>query len=266
MDAIRLYFSMIAVSIRGQMQYRAAFLMQTVGQFFITAADFLGIWILFQRFDNLKGWRLEEVALLYGIVCSAFAVAEAASHGFDFFSETVKRGNFDRLLLRPRSTALQLAGQQLTLRRVGKLLQSLMVLTWAIWMLQIDWSLPKMMLLVGTILGGICVFYGLFILQATLAFWTTESLEIVNIVTYGGTETAQYPISIYRGWLRRFFTFIVPIAAVNYFPALAILEKPDPLNVPVVVQWISPLFSLLFILVVLRLWRFGERHYCSTGS
>ncbi len=264
--ALQLYLSLTAVSIRGQMQYKTSFFLQSFGQFLITFIDFVGIWILFQRFDNIKGWELGEIALLYGIISSAFAIAEASSSGFDYFAETVKRGDFDRILLRPRSTALQIAGQQFSMRRAGKLLQAQIILWWAIGTLPIDWSMPKVVLLLLTILGGVCVFYGLFILQATLCFWTVESLEIINIVTYGGTETARYPIAIYKTWFRRFFIFIVPVGATNYFPALAILEKPDPLNMPMIFQWTSPLFGLVFLIVTLLFWKTGERHYCSTGS
>lgn len=265
-SSIRLYFSLIAVSIRAQMQYRASFIMQTVGQFMITIIDFLGIWILFQRFDNIKGWQLEEIALLYGLVSSSFAIAEAASYGFDFFAQTVKQGDFDRFLLRPRSTALLLAGQELSLRRIGKLLQAQIIFGWAIWSLSIDWSVFKVGLIFVSVLGGVGVFYGLFILQATLAFWTVESLEIINVVTYGGNETAHYPITIYRNWFRRFFIFVVPVAGINYFPSLAILEKTDPLNMPIIFQWCSPLFGFVFLVICLRIWKIGERHYCSTGS
>ena len=55
-------------------------------------------------------------------------------------------------------------------------------------------------------------------LQATLAFWTTETLEIVNTVSYGGVETAQYPLSIYRPWFRHFFTFVVPLGNGQLLP------------------------------------------------
>ena len=114
--------------------------------------------------------------------------------------------------------------------------------------------------------GGTCLFSGLFVLQATLAFWTIDTLEIMNTVTYGGVETTQYPLSIYRGWFRRFFTFVVPLACVNYFPALAILDRPDPLGTPLWFQWLSPALGGLFLVVALQIWKLGVRHYRSTGS
>jgi len=79
-------------------------------------------------------------------------------------------------------------------------------------------QLPKRRLLLAMIAGGACLFYGLFVIQAVMAFWTIETLEIMNTVTYGGTQTAQYPLTIYHPWLRRFFTFVVPLVCMNYIP------------------------------------------------
>ncbi len=150
--------------------------------------------------------------------------------------------------------------------RIGRLSQGLFVLLWAVSRLDVAWSPAKVALLLAAIVGGACVFSGLFVLYATLAFWTTESLEIVSTVTYGGVETAQFPIAIYSPWFRWFFTFIIPLAAMNYLPAHAILGKPDALESSPVVQWLSPLAGFIFLAVCLRLWQFGVRHYTSTGS
>ena len=57
--------------------------------------------------------------------------------------------------------------------------------------------------------GGVCLFYALFVIQATICFWTIESLELMNTMTYGGVESAQYPLVIYGRWFRGFFTFII---------------------------------------------------------
>jgi len=79
-------------------------------------------------------------------------------------------------------------------------------------------------------------------------------------------EAWQYPVAIYRTWFRRFFTVIIPLACISYFPAMAILGKDDPLGSPVIFQWLSPLLGFVFLAVCLRVWRFGIRQYASTGS
>ncbi len=263
---LQLYRRYLGISIKSQMQYRASFVMQTFGHLIITATEFLGMVVLFDRFGRLGEWQLEEVALFYGLINISFAFADAFSRGFDLLGNQIKSGDFDRILLRPRSAALQIAGQELTLRRIGHLVQGLAVFFWAATALDLTWTIGKGLLMLTAVFGGAALFSGLVVLQATLAFWTTESLEIMNTVTYGGVETAQYPLTIYGDWFRRFFTFVVPLAFANYYPVLAILDKPGPWGPLSIAMWLSPIVGLIFLILCLRIWHFGVRHYTSTGS
>ncbi len=265
-NSLRLYGRYIALSLRGQMQYRLSFIMLSLGTLLGAGMEFLGVWSLFDRFEHLRDWRLAEVALFYGMVNLAMALTKTASYGFDRFEQWIRSGDFDRLLLRPRSTALQLLGQRLQAMRIGQFAQGLTVLLWAISALDIAWSVPKVMLLVLAIVSGACVFYSLFILRATLCFWTTQGMELVNALSYGGVETARYPLSIYRPWFRHFFTFVVPLACISYYPALAILGRADPLGSSIYFQWLAPAIGFIFLFLSVQVWRFGVRHYCSTGS
>jgi len=266
-NGLALYLRMVAQSVRAQLQYRVSFLLMAFGSFLASVVEAIGIWALFERFGMLGEWRLAQVAFLYGLVNAAFASCEALGRGFDIFArDFVKTGAFDRLLLRPRSTVLQLAGHELQLHRLGRLAQGLLILGWAIWMLDIDWAMWRVVLLILTFLAALAFFYALFIIQATLAFWTTESLELLNTLTYGGTETAQYPLAIYRPWFRRFFTYVVPLGCISYFPAVAIFGIEDPLGSSRTFQVLAPLAGFLFLGAALALWRLGIRHYTSTGS
>lgn len=237
------------------------------GYFVTSGVEALGIWALFDRFGMLGQWTLAQVAFLYGLVNVAFPISEALARGFDVFGEQfVKTGNFDRMLLRPRSTVLQLAGHEFQIHRIGRLAQGLIVLGLAIWMLPVDWTLWRVALLLFTISSGVVFFYALFIFQASLSFWTVDSLEIMNTLTYGGTETAQYPLAIYEPGFRRFFTFVVPLGCISYFPSLAILGIEDPLGSTRALQALAPLAGYLFFGASLLAWQFGIRHYTSTGS
>jgi len=266
LSGLRLYLHYTAVSIRSQMQYRTSFLTQTAAQLLVTGVEFLAIWALFARFGSIGSWSLPEVAILYGMANVAFSLADAAARGFDTFADMVKSGDFDWLLLRPRSTALQVAGREFVMRRAGRFLQGLVVLLWGAAASGVDWTCARAALALMAILGGACLFYGILVLQATLAFWTTETLEIVNTITYGGVETAEYPLEIYRSWFRNFFTYVIPLACVNYLPALAILGRAGPPGTRNLTGWVSPIFGLVFLLVSLGVWTVGVRHYRSTGS
>lgn len=263
LNDLALYCHYLRLSFRAQLEYRASFLMLAFGNLVATGMEIVGIWALFARFRTLNGWTLPEVGVCYGIAHLSFALAEGIGRGFDTFDRQVKSGDFDRLLLRPRSLVLQVAACEVQLLKVGRFVQGLLVLIWSFLHLPDPVGLRQVAITGLAIAGGAALFCGLFVLQATLSFWTTESLEVMNTVTYGGTETAQYPLTIYRPWFRRFFTFVVPLACVGFLPVLGILR---PGEVSFWVPFVAPLAGLLFLLVSLRIWQVGVRHYCSTGS
>ena len=267
MNALALYGRYLAVSIRSQMQYRMSFLMGATGQFMATIIEVTAIWAVFDRFGNLPHWNLAEVCFLYGVVNMSFAIADGITAGFDEFgSQYIKTGNFDRLLLRPRSIVLQLLGHDLALRRVGRLAQGLLVFVWGASNIDLDWNLFNTGMLLFTLASGVAFFTALLIFQATLAVWTVESLEIMNTVTYGGVQMAQYPMDIYAPWFRRVFTYLIPLSCVSYFPVLLIMGKTDPLGTSVVFQALSPALGFVFLGFSLIAFQFGIRRYTSTGS
>jgi ABC-2 type transport system permease protein len=113
------------------------------------------------------------------------------------------------------------------------------------------------------IMSGVVIFTGIFILAASISFWTVQGLEIANIFTDGGREMTQYPLNIYQTWVKRFFTFVIPFGCVNYIPLLYILGRlggGSPLYA------FTPLTGFLFLIPCLVVWRIGVRHYRSTGS
>lgn len=267
MSSPRLYLRYLMISILGQMQYPGSFLMLSVAQFLVTFIEFIGIWALFERFDSIQGWTLGEVAFFYATVNISFPIADSIARGFDLFGrDFVKTGNFDRVLLRPRTSILQLAGYQFPLHRVGRLLQGVMVLGIAIYLLDFTWTATTTLWFIWTVMGGVAFFFGLFVLQATMAFWTVESLEIANTMTYGGVQAAQYPMSIYADWFRKLMTFVVPLACISYFPVVGMLGREDPLGSSLLFQALSPGIGFVFLFVSFGAFTWGVRHYKSTGS
>jgi ABC-2 type transport system permease protein len=267
MNALRLYGRYVSASIRAQAQYPAATLLLTAGHIAATAIEILGVYALFHRFGQVKGWSFGEVALFYGLINITFSIADLLTRGFDVFgTDFVRTGAFDRVLLRPRSATLQLIGYEIRLSRFGRMLQGLAVLVLATRLAHIDWGPAAVAIAVWAVAGGVALFAGILVLQATLAFWTIESLEAVNVFTYGGVQAAQYPLNIYAGWFRRVLTFGVPLAGVAYYPVLAILKRPDPLGAPDWILPLTPLAGFVFLALSFLAWRAGMARYASTGS
>ncbi|CAM4005592.1 ABC transporter permease [Lederbergia lenta] len=258
-----LYFKYLQILFKSQMQYRTSFLLLSFGQFFIPLSVFAGLYFLFERFGQIKGWSFFEVALCFAVIHMAFSISECFARGFDAFSSLVRDGNFDRLLVRPRNTIIQVMGSQFEFTRFGRLIQSIIVLIWALSNLPIEWGIIKASILILMIISGVFIFTGIFILAATMCFWTIQGLEVVNIFTDGGREMAQYPLNIYHKWVAKFFTFIIPFGTVNYLPLMYLLDKNEGNSI---VYMMAPIAGIIFILPCLLVWRFGVKHYRSTGS
>lgn len=267
MNAIRLYSRYVRASLRGQLQYPTSWLLTSLGAFVATGVDFVAIWALFARFKQVAGWRFGEVALFYAVIGASFAVADALTRGFDLFGEQfIKTGDFDRVLVRPRSTVLQLLGYELRATRIGRLAQALVVWGIAVRLTSIAWGWQVWATLLFAVLGGVALFSGILILQATLAFWTVESLEVGNTLTYGGVEAAQYPLDLYARWFRDFLIFVVPLGCVSYFPVAAVLGHAQRTGLAPGLLRLTPALGFVFLAVALWIWRFGVRQYTSTGS
>jgi ABC-2 type transport system permease protein len=188
--------------------------------------------------------------------------------GFDprYFGTQVRLGRFDQIMLRPVHITLQVLGSEFVLRRLGRILQGVLIFCLALRLLDIRWTVAKLAYLPVVFLSLVAFFGGLFVIGATITFWTIESIEVVNIFTYGGNEMMSYPMHIYPDWMLRFFTFVLPAVFLNYYPALYFLDKPDPLGMPPFAPFLAPVIGAGILTLALVFWRFGVRHYQSTGT
>jgi ABC-2 type transport system permease protein len=264
-DAV-LYRRLIGARLRAQMQYRASFLLMTLVSFVVTGSDLLAILILFNYFGELAGWRAGEVALLYGLAMVAFGLSEMVAAGFDLFPQAIRQGEFDRVLLRPVGIFVQVLAADFQLRRLGRIAQGSLALALAMAWTSIAWTPLKVLYLLVVLISGFVMFSALLVLGAVLCFWTIQSIEIINTVTYGGTEMASYPLPIYHELLQRFFTFVVPLAFVSYFPALYLLDRPELQRLPGWLPAMTPVAAAMLALMAWLAWQVGVRHYQSTGS
>jgi ABC-2 type transport system permease protein len=248
------------------MLYPTAFALRFGSQFVVTIIEFAGIWALFARFHHVRGWSFAQVALFYAITSIAFAIADGLSRGFDQVGPLlIKTGNFDRVLLRPRSSALQVTGLEFALTSAGRVLQGLAALAIAVTLLKPDWGAAQWAILTWSVAGGVSLFFSLKMLEGTLAFWTTEGLEVANTLTYGGEAAAQYPLDIYAAWFRKFLIYFVPIGCSLYLPVALVLGRGAQ-GVPPWLAVMAPVTGFAFLLMATAIWRVGIRHYTSTGS
>ena len=258
---MKLYLKYCAVNLKSQMQYKFSFFLGVFAQFLTAFTMFFGVFFMFSMIKAVDGFTYGQVLLCFASVNLAFSLAELFSGGFAVFSVMLGNGTFDRILVRPQSPVFQALASRIDLVRIGITAQSLIILQWAVPNSGVDWTWDRILTLALMIFSGFVIFSCLFLIQASFAFFTTEGLEFMNVLTYGGREHGRYPFSIYGKGVLRFLTYVIPLALFQYYPLLYLLGRKEN-----AFFMLTPLFGLLFVLPAYAFFHFGLKRYKSTGS
>lgn len=258
---MKLYFKYFSIHLKSQMQYKATFFLNIFGRIIMSFATVLGVLFMFTRFNEVEGFTLSQTLLCTSVVTMAFSFAEVFARGFDIFPRLLGNGEFDRALVRPRGIIFQVLGSHIEFIRLGLLVQAVAVLCYAIPNSGVIWTWDKILTLFLMISCGAVVFFGLYIVYASFAFFTTEGLEFMNILTYGGREFGRYPFAVYGDGILKFLTYIIPLALFQYYPLLYLIDRAQSKF-----YMYTPLLGLLFIIPSYTFFRIGLRRYKSTGS
>ncbi|MGN9794116.1 ABC transporter permease [Streptomyces sp. OZ13] len=265
-DALRAYGLIVAMWVRSTMAYRASFAMTTLGNFTATAFDFVAILLMFSHVDALGGYSLPEIAFLYGTTSTAFGLADLVMGSMDRLGRRVRDGTLDTLLVRPVPVLAQVAADRFALRRLGRVTQGLMVLAYALWTLDVEWTAAKAAMVPLMLLCGGAIFASVFVAGGAFQFLAQDAAEVQSSFTYGGNTLLQYPPSIFAKDLVRGVTFVVPLAFVNWMPSLYVLGREDPLGLPDWFALLPPVVAAGCLGLAGLAWRVGLRSYRSTGS
>jgi ABC-2 type transport system permease protein len=258
------YRDIAVMWMRASMAYPASFWMLAASGFAVTGLDFLGIWIMFTTVDSLGGFGLAEIAFLYGATGLGLAFADLVVGRVERLGQMIRTGRLDSMMVRPIPLLAQVCADEFALRRMARVVQTGLIFTIGSW--YVDWSLPKAGLAALMVASGSVIFCALFVGFACLQFWTSDASEVANAFTYGGNTITQYPLTIFPREVVTGLTFLVPLAFVNWYPALYILDRHDPFGFPEWLQFASPLAALGLGTLTMLIWRTGVRHYTSTGS
>ncbi|GAA2241385.1 ABC transporter permease [Kitasatospora cystarginea] len=264
--ALRSWRLVAAMWIRATMAYRVSFCLMLVANLATTSLDFVVLLLMFRHTDRLGGWSLPELGFLYGTSGLALGLANMFVGSVDALGERIRTGTLDVMLIRPAPALAQLCAERFSLRRLGRPLQAAAVLGWSLGALSVHWTADRLLLVPVLLLCGTVIFGAVFVGGATLQFWWGEARELQNSLTYGGATLIHYPPTIFAKELVAGVVFGVPLAFVNWLPALRILDKPDPLGLPTAFQYASPLAAALCVLAAALLWRAGLRAYRGTGN
>jgi ABC-2 type transport system permease protein len=120
---------------------------------------------------------------------------------------------------------------------------------------------PADVLLGLALLGsGVLATYALWILCAAASFWVVRLDNLMYLLS-AIFDVGRWPIQVFPGAWRFAFTFVIPVAIMTTYPALALLGK---LHAPTALATVGG--SLVLLVVSRAVWRTAIASYTSASS
>ena len=262
MNELKLYFKYIRLNFLTGLQYKGWPIM-VLQVMIVVITDPIGLIFLFSRFGSIGVWSVERIILIYAMAVTSFGLAETFCRGFDYFPwRMIRSGDFDRVLLRPRSLSVQIAGSYFHIHRMSRVFGGICAIIWCLRKQETQVTPLNVLIIVLALAGGFFAYTGVFLMTSGIAFFTIQGLDWIYIFTNASYQVTRCPIDYMPKVLRYMFTFFMPMLVISYYPASAVCGWGE--------SYFRGLLALpagiAFFMFSTIIWRFGVRHYKSTGS
>lgn len=258
---LRLLAIQLRVSFASAMAYRANFLIEGVMSLVWMAITVLPLIVLFDGRHAVARWDEPSALVVIGYFMAVHAVLEGLiSPSLVELVEKIRSGSFDYVLLKPVDAQAMVSASRYEPWKVFDLAGAIAVVIYAFVQRGAPPSVADLVL--GVVLFGVGVLaaYALWILCAAASFWV---VRLDNLMYLLGAifDTARWPVQVFPGLWRFVFTFVIPVAVMTTFPAMALLGTLDARTA------LATLAGALGLLVISRLvWRTAIRSYTSASS
>jgi ABC-2 type transport system permease protein len=176
--------------------------------------------------DAVNGWNAYEMLVVVGFFSMHKGVlASVIQPSLNQAVEHIRKGTLDFLLLKPADAQFMLSTSKLELAHLTDLIAGVLMIAWAL--SHLPGALPGALdIAFACVLFacGLAILYALWIMVVSLAFRVIK-VDNLSYLFVSLFEAARWPASVFRGALSLFFTFVIPLALMTTYPALAVLGR-----------------------------------------
>ncbi len=261
MRYLRLLAAELRISLSLGMQYRWNFLLDGLLSLVWTALGIVPLHIAFHGRPALQGWSYEGALVVVGWFTLLKGILEGAvSPSLVAVVEQIRQGTLDFVLLKPADAQFLVSTAKFELWKVIDGLSALVIFGWAFSLLGYWPSAASILLSLLLLLSATLVLYSVWIMVIAAAFFV---VRLDNLVYLFGAifDFARWPVTVFKGFFRVFFTFVIPLGVMTTYPAQALLGT---LSAQTALASIGG--SLLFSLLARAIWTRALGRYTSASS
>lgn len=259
---LRIYFKLQLMQIRSTVEYAADFWIGIVGAMMLQASGLVFISALFTQVPEIAGWSVWNIVVLYGLAMIPTGLRELFCDGFWTLRSRVNTGEFDRVLVRPVSPALQSATALVSIHGFGGVILGTVLLVMGLSRSDVSlqwWTIPYLLIVI--VCSTVLVSAISMVINLT-GFWEPSAQSALPTMLALMIDFAKFPLDIYNSAIRTIITFVLPYAFISYFPALLLLDRDTNW------KWLglaTPIAAIWIVLVTRFLWGKALNRYQGVG-
>jgi len=258
---MKLLKNYLSLHLKISLEYKSSFILTVISQGLTVLVELFTVMTLFNKFKILEIYDTYELLLGFSTIWLGYSLVEMFGRGFDHFSKLIINGNFDIILIRPRSLFIQIICSDICYEKLGRTLLSMVIFIFSAIKVIKEITILKILLLLFMVIGTVLVILSVMIAGATFCFFTIQGIEIINIFTDGTRQLAQYPMGIYKKAVRLFFSIVIPIGLVNYYPLRYLTGRSND-----IIYLLYPLYTIVIFAISNFIFYLGTKKYVSSGS
>lgn len=210
---LRFAGALVSTNLKASFALRGAFWLQAVFMLGNNLMFFTIWWLFFDRFDDIRGWRLGDMAALYGLLALSFGLSAVFAGGTWELSRTIVEGDLDPYMTQPKSLLLHVVASRTRASGWGDIVSSFVLLGISG---HVDaGTLP--LVLLGALCGA-TVLTSTAVIVHSLAFWVGNMDTLARQFVEFTVMFSCYPRSIFAGAVRLLLFSLVPAGFVAYLP------------------------------------------------
>jgi ABC-2 type transport system permease protein len=156
-EYLRLYFIIETQYIKARMQYRADFIISSIGMFFSSLATLAVFWVILKSVPDLAGWSLMEMVFIYAFYMIAISPMQILfDHAWNIRFH-IREGTFLKYYFRPLNMMFYYMSEMFDLKGLTQLFVGIALLIYASSKLNIDWTVLRVLLLLMTLFSAALV-------------------------------------------------------------------------------------------------------------
>ena len=223
--ALAIVRAQLRASLALALQYRLEFLVEGALAILWIAVTLVPVLVVFGTREAVEGWTFPEMLLVLGWFVALKGVLEGAvSPSLTAVIEHVRKGTLDFVLLKPADAQLLVSVAKLEPWRIVDLVGAGLIFAYAFGKLGRAPTAGEVLAAGAMLLGALLVLYSIAILVVSIAFFAVRVDNLLYLFQ-SVFDVARWPSTIFRGFLAVLFTYVLPLALMTTYPALALLGR-----------------------------------------